>query len=234
MTIYDVLRRPIETEKSRHQTAKLHQYVFEVDRRATKPQIKEAVEALSALILFSLGALACGGRGGGELTYLGSSLWTKAHDVEIRGDRAYCGFLDGFAILDLSDPRDPATLSQIHLGGGFAVALAGNLALVAAADKGFALKPEMIAKFKDCGVHVLDAADDVFAAALNYLKLDPNTTAQADLDKAADLLTKIRPSVRKFHSSEYLNALASGEICLVSSVDLMGLNPFWREASSTC
>ena len=46
MTIYDVLRRPVETEKSRHQTAKLHQYVFEVERRATKPQIKEAVEAL--------------------------------------------------------------------------------------------------------------------------------------------------------------------------------------------
>jgi len=76
-------------------------------------------------------------------------------------------------------------------------------------------KPDAIAKFKDCGVHVLDAADDVFAAALAYLKLDPNTKEQADLEKAADLLTKIRPFVRKFHSSEYLNALASGEICLV-------------------
>ena len=76
-------------------------------------------------------------------------------------------------------------------------------------------KPDVIAKFKDCGVHVLDAADDVFAAALTYLKLNPNTKEQADLEKAADLLTKVRPSVRKFHSSEYLNALASGEICLV-------------------
>jgi putrescine transport system substrate-binding protein len=76
-------------------------------------------------------------------------------------------------------------------------------------------KPEVLARFKDCGVHVLDAADDVFAAALAYLKLNPNTKEQADLEKAADLLTKIRPSVRKFHSSEYLNALASGEICLV-------------------
>ena len=76
-------------------------------------------------------------------------------------------------------------------------------------------KPEVIAKFKDCGVHVLDAADDVFAAALIYLKHNPNTKEQADLEKAADLLTKMRPSVRKFHSSEYLNALASGEICLV-------------------
>ena len=76
-------------------------------------------------------------------------------------------------------------------------------------------KPQVIAKFKDCGVHILDAADDVFAAALDYLNLNPNTNAQADLEKAADLLTKVRPFVRKFHSSEYLNALASGEICLV-------------------
>jgi putrescine transport system substrate-binding protein len=76
-------------------------------------------------------------------------------------------------------------------------------------------KPEVIAKFKDCGVHVLDAPDDAFATALNYLGLNPNTKEQGDLEKAADLLTKIRPSVRKFHSSEYLNALASGEICLV-------------------
>jgi putrescine transport system substrate-binding protein len=76
-------------------------------------------------------------------------------------------------------------------------------------------KPESIAKFKDCGVHFIDAADDVFAAALAYLKLDPNTKEPADFDKAAALLAKVRPFVRKFHSSEYLNALASGEICLV-------------------
>lgn len=46
MTVYEVLRRPIETEKSRYQNAKLHQYAFEVDAKATKPQIKEAVETL--------------------------------------------------------------------------------------------------------------------------------------------------------------------------------------------
>jgi putrescine transport system substrate-binding protein len=76
-------------------------------------------------------------------------------------------------------------------------------------------KPEVVAKFKDCGVHMLDAPDDVFAAALNYLGLDPNSKDQANLEKAADLVAKVRSSVRKFHSSEYLNALASGEICLV-------------------
>ena len=76
-------------------------------------------------------------------------------------------------------------------------------------------KPESLAKFKACGVHMLDSADDILPAALSYLGLDPNATKEADLQKAADLMTKIRPSVRKFHSSEYLNALASGEICLV-------------------
>ncbi len=73
---------------------------------------------------------------------------------------------------------------------------------------------DQIAKFKDCGVHLLDSSDDVMSAALHYLGLDPNASAPADLQKAADLLIKVRPYVRKFHSSEYINALASGEICL--------------------
>jgi putrescine transport system substrate-binding protein len=76
-------------------------------------------------------------------------------------------------------------------------------------------RPEMLAKFKDCGVHMLDSADDILPAALNYLGLDPNATGKADLDRAAELVGRIRPFVRKFHSSEYLSALATGEICLV-------------------
>ena len=76
-------------------------------------------------------------------------------------------------------------------------------------------KPENLAKFKECGVHMLDSADDILPAALNSLGLDPNSTKQPDLDKAADLIGKVRSSVRKFHSSEYLSALATGEICLV-------------------
>ena len=76
-------------------------------------------------------------------------------------------------------------------------------------------KPEMLAKFKECGVYFLDSSDDVLAAALHYLGLDPNSAKETELQKAADLVMKIRSSVRKFHSSEFLNALASGEICLV-------------------
>jgi putrescine transport system substrate-binding protein len=76
-------------------------------------------------------------------------------------------------------------------------------------------KPENLAKFKECGIHMLDSADDILPAALSYLGLDPNSTKQAELEKAADLVIKIRPNVRKFHSSEYLSALATGEICFV-------------------
>ncbi len=74
--------------------------------------------------------------------------------------------------------------------------------------------PDVVSKFKDCGVHILDAADDVLPAALNYLGLDPNSSNADDIQKAADLMAKIRPYIQKFHSSEYINALANGDICL--------------------
>lgn len=45
-TIYDVLRRPIVTEKSNHMNGKLHQYVFEVAADATKRLVKDAVETV--------------------------------------------------------------------------------------------------------------------------------------------------------------------------------------------
>jgi putrescine transport system substrate-binding protein len=95
-------------------------------------------------------------------------------------------------------------------------------------------KPENLAKFRDCGIHMLDSADDIFPAALSYLGLDPNSTKQADLEKAADLVIKIRPYVRKFHSSEYLSALATGEICFVVgwSGDIMQARSRAAEAKS--
>ena len=45
-TIYDVLRRPVITEKSNFMNSELQQYVFEVARNATKAMIKDAVETL--------------------------------------------------------------------------------------------------------------------------------------------------------------------------------------------
>jgi putrescine transport system substrate-binding protein len=76
-------------------------------------------------------------------------------------------------------------------------------------------KPENLKKFADCGVYVLDSPEDLFSIALNYLKLDPNSKNPRDLLRASEeLLKTMRRNVKKFHSSEYINALANGDICL--------------------
>jgi len=75
-------------------------------------------------------------------------------------------------------------------------------------------KPEVVSKFADCGIQLLDSSDDLVPAALNYLGLPPNSHKPDDLQKAGDLLKSIRPYIQKFHSSEYINALANGDICL--------------------
>ena len=74
--------------------------------------------------------------------------------------------------------------------------------------------PAIVSRFVDCGVMVLDSPTDVFPAALKYLLLDPDSKKTEDLEKAAAVIKATRPYVRKFHSSEYINALAGGDICL--------------------
>jgi putrescine transport system substrate-binding protein len=73
--------------------------------------------------------------------------------------------------------------------------------------------PEYLQKLSDCGVHILDAPTELLPIALNYLGLDPNSDDPADFDKVEALLMPIRPHITKFHSSEYINALANGDIC---------------------
>lgn len=74
--------------------------------------------------------------------------------------------------------------------------------------------PAIVSKFKSCGVYFLDSPDDVIPAALAYLGLDPNSKNPDNLNKAAEALKAITPYVQKFHSSEYIEALANGDICL--------------------
>jgi putrescine transport system substrate-binding protein len=75
--------------------------------------------------------------------------------------------------------------------------------------------PEKMAKLADCGVYMLDSPTDILPAALNYLGLSPDSKKPDDLAKAEELMLAVRPSIRKFHSSEYINALANGDICVV-------------------
>ncbi len=74
--------------------------------------------------------------------------------------------------------------------------------------------PAVLSRFADCGVQVLDSPDDMIPAALHYLGLNPDSKSPEDIQKAGDLLKSIRPHIQKFHSSEYINALANGDICL--------------------
>ena len=77
------------------------------------------------------------------------------------------------------------------------------------------LKPENLEKLKSCGVSFLDAPSEVYASVLHYLGKDPNSTDPKDYTGAAnDLLLKLRPSIRYFHSSQYINDLANGDICV--------------------
>ena len=74
--------------------------------------------------------------------------------------------------------------------------------------------PANAAKLQDCGITMLDAPTELIPAAMNYLGLDPRSTKKADLEKGAALLTKIRPFVRYFHSSQYISDLANGDVCV--------------------
>lgn len=74
--------------------------------------------------------------------------------------------------------------------------------------------PDVVSKFADCGVHVLDASDELIPAALNYIGEDPDSQDPDVIRKAEDVLMAIRPHILKFHSSEYVNALPNGDICL--------------------
>jgi putrescine transport system substrate-binding protein len=74
--------------------------------------------------------------------------------------------------------------------------------------------PKTAKQLASCGISLLDTPQEVFPAALAYLGIDPKSRDLGDLDKAAALLEKIRPFVRRFHSSQYINDLANGDICI--------------------
>jgi putrescine transport system substrate-binding protein len=76
------------------------------------------------------------------------------------------------------------------------------------------MKPEIANKLKDCGIQIFDSPEDIFPIVLNHLKLSPTSKLEVELRKAADALMRIRGNVQKFQTSDYINALANGEICL--------------------
>ena len=75
--------------------------------------------------------------------------------------------------------------------------------------------PANMEKLASCGVHILDAPTEMIPAALTYAEWEnPDDHSQEAMDKAEEILMAVRPHIQKFHSSEYINALANGEICV--------------------
>ena len=74
--------------------------------------------------------------------------------------------------------------------------------------------PENIEKLAECGVHFLDAPAEMIPAALAYIGEDPDSQDPDVIAKTEPVLSAIAPYVQKFHSSEYINALANGDICV--------------------
>lgn len=74
--------------------------------------------------------------------------------------------------------------------------------------------PGVVQHFRECGVSVLDAPDEVLETVLLYLGKDPNSESLEDLRAAEKVLLSIRPYVRYIHSSRYIADLASAELCL--------------------
>ena len=118
------------------------------------------------------------------------------------------------------DPGNQHAVPYLHSINGFAY----NVDMVRARmpnapvdSLDLIFKPEVVARFADCGVTFLDSAEDVLQLALKYLNLDPNSTRKEDFKAAEDLLVKVRPYIRSFDSVEYMNGLANKEVCIAMS-----------------
>jgi putrescine transport system substrate-binding protein len=74
--------------------------------------------------------------------------------------------------------------------------------------------PDVLRKLRECGVAMLDSPGDVVPVALRYLGRDPASESLTDLDDAIAMLAAVQPYIRYFDSSQSLDDLANGEICL--------------------
>jgi putrescine transport system substrate-binding protein len=74
--------------------------------------------------------------------------------------------------------------------------------------------PEIASKVAKCGISVLDSPAEMIRAVLSYMGRDPNSQKADDLAAAEATLLKIRPYIRSINSSEYIQALANGDLCV--------------------
>jgi putrescine transport system substrate-binding protein len=144
-------------------------------------------------------------------------------------------------ILALAATADPGNAHGVPYlwsvtGIGYNAALLDRAVGETAARDSLALlfDPAYAQKLASCGIALLDTPQEVVPAALVYLGRDRKSREPADLDNAIALIDRVRPYVRKFHSSQYINDLATGDICIALgySGDVIQARNRAREAES--
>ena len=75
-------------------------------------------------------------------------------------------------------------------------------------------KPENMKKLSQCGVAVLNSPTDIIGITLHYLGHSTEDSGKSEYLKAEKLLLGIRPYIKYFDSSDYIDDLADGSICL--------------------
>jgi putrescine transport system substrate-binding protein len=74
--------------------------------------------------------------------------------------------------------------------------------------------PAVASKVAKCGISLLDSPAEMLRAVYSYMGKNPNSQSADDLVQAEAVLIKIRPYIRNFSSSEYIEALANGDLCI--------------------
>jgi putrescine transport system substrate-binding protein len=153
------------------------------------------------------------------MAYYGRQIRAGLYEPLDRRQLPNWGNLDAqvLAVQAQADPGNRYAVPYLHSMNGFAY----NRALIRARWReapvdslDMLFKPEVVARFADCGVSFLDSPDDVLQLALKYLHLNPNSRREDDLQAAERLIMGVRRYIRLFDSNDYVNQLATNELCL--------------------
>lgn len=79
------------------------------------------------------------------------------------------------------------------------------------------LDPKNLERLSENGVCFLEEAIDIFPVVLRYLGKNPDVQSSEDLDLATQHLLKLRPFIRRFTSSRFINDLVTGEVCIAQA-----------------
>lgn len=88
----------------------------------------------------------------------------------------------------------------------FPDAIPNNLELI--------FEEEYLRKVENCGIAIADSPNDIIALISIYNKLDPNKEDESTLKIIEQTLHRIKPYIKYFHGSRYIDDLANGEICV--------------------